>query len=65
MTDICKCNGNGCELRLQCFRFLAEDGLRQSYADYDTNREDPAVCDGFWEIRNNDELEMMQEIFDY
>ena len=65
MTDICKCNGNGCKLREVCFRYLAEDGLMQSYCDYDSHRDDPAVCDGFWEVNTKDELGMLQEIFDF
>lgn len=65
MTDICKCKGKDCELRVQCFRYLATDGLMQSYCDYDSHRDDPAVCEGFWEVRDEDDLIMLQEIFDY
>lgn len=65
MTDICKCRGRDCELREQCFRFLAEDELMQSYSDFDSHRDDPAVCNSFWEVLTKDELEMLQEVFDY
>lgn len=65
MTDICKCKGRDCLLKEVCFRYLATDGLMQSYSDFDSHRDDPAVCDGFWEVNTKEELDILQEVFDY
>lgn len=33
MTDITKCGGYGCPMKESCWRYIAPDGARQSYAD--------------------------------
>lgn len=49
MADITKCRGTGCPLKETCYRFLAKEGLRQSYfieVHYKNNN-----CKYYWNIK--------------
>lgn len=35
MTDISKCKGENCKLKLECYRFLAPSSYWQSYGFFD------------------------------
>ncbi len=47
MTDISKCEGEGCDKREACYRFLAPTGDLQAFIN-----PDPEECEYYWEIKN-------------
>ena len=49
MADITKCKGTGCPLKETCYRFLAMEGLRQSYF-IDIPFKD-GKCEYYWKIK--------------
>ena len=58
VADITKCYNKECPLRDTCFRFLAEDSLYQSYADF--KQED---CDHYWPVKDQEELKQLNKIW--
>lgn len=58
VADITKCYNKECPLRDTCFRFLAEDSLYQSYADF--KQED---CDWYWPVKDQEELKQLNKIW--
>lgn len=58
VSDITKCCNKECPLRDTCFRFLAEDSLYQSYADF--KQED---CDWYWPVKDQEELKQLNRIW--
>ena len=49
MADITKCKGTDCPLKETCYRFLAMEGLRQSYFK-DVPFKDEK-CEYYWNIK--------------
>ena len=49
MADITKCRGTGCPLKETCYRFLAMEGLWQSYF-IDIPFKD-GKCEYYWNIK--------------
>ena len=45
MADITKCEGKFCEERMQCYRYTASSGMRQSWSTFDSLREDGVPCE--------------------
>jgi hypothetical protein len=59
MTDICKCTGEGCHIKEQCYRYTAKaDELRQSYM-YPVGDGDKD-CEYFWD-NNVDAVNISEE----
>ena len=53
MADITKCEGKNCNLKLCCYRYLAEDTPKwQSYFSEDPNI-DKNTCEMYWPIEEN------------
>ena len=51
MLDITKCEGIGCEKRVNCYRFTSKPERLQSYsAFYETIEDDK--CKYYWEDKN-------------
>ena len=49
MADITKCRGTDCPLKESCYRFLAMEGLRQSYFIYVPFKD--GKCKYYWNIK--------------
>jgi hypothetical protein len=53
MADITKCEGTGCIIKNDCYRYTAEDSLRQAYFEkppLETNRQhDGITCEYYWQ----------------
>ena len=49
MADITKCKGTDCPLKESCYRFLAMEGLRQSFFT-DVPFKD-GKCEYYWNIK--------------
>ena len=57
MPDISMCRNETCRLRFTCFRFLAEPGDPQSYANWKIEVIDGhETCDGYTIVRSSDRL---------
>lgn len=51
MLDITKCDGKGCEKRVNCYRFTSKPERLQSYsAFYELMKDDE--CEYYWEDKN-------------
>ena len=48
MSDITKCSGKDCYLRMTCYRYTATEGMWQSWSDFDS---DTKPCKHYWEIK--------------
>ena len=48
MTDISKCNGEGCKDKRKCLRYTAPAGYMQAYSEFDKQRAGKE-CKYFWE----------------
>lgn len=54
MVDICKCTGEGCPRKENCYRYTAQSyEYLQSYFTTPPLKED-GTCDRFWEIDEKD-----------
>lgn len=53
MADITKCEGTGCIIKNDCYRFTAPDSLRQAYfakVPLETSRQhDGITCQYYWQ----------------
>lgn len=45
MADITKCEGKWCEERMQCYRYTALPGMRQSWAAFESRRKEGESCE--------------------
>jgi hypothetical protein len=52
MPDITKCDGNNCELRNECWRFVSADSMRQAYF-IEPPINDNGECDYFLDIEED------------
>ena len=48
MTDISKCDGEGCRDKETCWRYKAPDDQWQSYGDF--KPVDGGKCEDYWEV---------------
>ena len=55
MTDISKCDGIGCIKKYTCYRFLAPDGIWQSYMKIEVNERGKS-CPYYWKVNSKSEL---------
>lgn len=51
--DICKCTGENCPFRNNCFRFTAREDYWQSYASFSVDPE-TGICDDYWPIHEEE-----------
>ncbi len=45
MADITKCEGKWCQERMQCYRYTALPGMRQSWSAFDSRRKEGEPCE--------------------
>lgn len=48
MADITKCTGEGCPIKLECYRYKAKDSDRQSYFVNPPYNHKQKGCDMLW-----------------
>lgn len=58
MTDITKCHGTGCEMRVVCYRFTAPAHEMQSWVEPPTER----PCPMFWGYGQQRVMDQLEEI---
>jgi hypothetical protein len=50
MADITKCSGENCYQKDKCYRYIAPDGIWQSWADFRQGILPKDPCPDFWDI---------------
>ena len=51
MADITKCNGEGCTLKENCYRFTAPDSYWQAYSAFHEDKKPNEPCPSYWPIK--------------
>ena len=53
MADITKCSANNCKIKDKCYRYKANDGYWQSYANFNKDKEikEEKECKDFLKLR--------------
>jgi hypothetical protein len=61
MTDITKCTGANCDLKMTCYRFTAPTGMLQSYFMNSPIKD--GKCEMYWGEASQSTYEQLKEIF--